>query len=214
MANTVKLFQSVQGYFHQMGIYPTRPNQAYSFNWTSFWIVFSMIVSFIPSTGYFFLKAQTIDEYLKTFYASSSTLAFLVCFLVNIWKMTVLFKLIASYEKFISKSNFYNSTIYIVKVPVSIAVIIRLNFTGARNSDLWIAYKGLNIAIERMSKFLHFLITRLTVVGLIIPSLLITITNYFIYDLGTESYYLSCPYLCVWKCKLWIFRAKICVCNV
>lgn len=72
-------------------------------------------------------------------------------------------------------------------------------FTETLNSDLWNSYEGVNMKIERISKALHFLITRFTVVGLMLPSLLYTIGNYFIYNLGPESYYLPCPLLYVWK---------------
>lgn len=52
--------------------------------------------------------------------------------------------------------------------------------------------------IERISKTFHLILTRITSVGLLLPSILITIGNYFILHLGTESYYLSCPLWFVW----------------
>lgn len=103
MANNVKLFQSVQEYFKTMGIFPTQPNQKYSFNLMSFFILLSMFMLLIPSMAFFLLKAETIEEYFDTFYASSSVLAYIVCFIVNIWKMTNLIELIKRYENSISK---------------------------------------------------------------------------------------------------------------
>lgn len=58
-------------------------------------------------------------------------------------------------------------------------------------------YSDLIDKIERMSKFFHFILTKLTVVGVVAPDLLITIGNYFIYDLGEQSYYLSAPMMYV-----------------
>lgn len=51
-------------------------------------------------------------------------------------------------------------------------------------------YSKLNEKIERMSNLVYLLIIKLTVPGVIIPGLLITIVNYFVYDLGDDSYFL------------------------
>lgn len=105
MSFNVKLFQSVQEYFQTMGIYPTQPNQKYSFNLMSFLILVSMLVFLVPSMAFFLLKAETIEEYYNTFYASSSVLAYIACFMVNVWKMTNLLDLIARYERNILRSK-------------------------------------------------------------------------------------------------------------
>lgn len=73
------------------------------------------------------------------------------------------------------------------------------NYTGSENLVLWRRFNELNVKIERLSRFLHFFLTKLTLIGLMSPSLLTTIGNYFIYDLGTESYYFSCPLWFVMK---------------
>lgn len=126
MAIKVKLFQSAQEYFHQMGIYPIQPNRKFAFNLTSFCILIAMIMLFIPSTAFFLLKAQTMDEYSDTFYTSSSMLAFIFCFLVNIWKMPKFAKLIEKCENYISKSNYFNSS-----------RILWFNFIRKRNFDFF-----------------------------------------------------------------------------
>ena len=105
MANTVKLFQSAQIYFIALGICPTKPNQKYAFNMTSFFVLFPMLLIFISTTTFFFLKAETIQEYSDTFYVSSTEFSFIVCFLVNIWKMTTILQLIEKYEEFVRKSK-------------------------------------------------------------------------------------------------------------
>lgn len=108
MAQNLKFFQSAQKYFNQMGIYPVEPPREFSFNFISFCILISMILHFIPSTAYFFAKAQTIDEYSDTFYTSSTMFSFIFCFLINVWKMGSLTKLITRYEKYISESKRLN----------------------------------------------------------------------------------------------------------
>lgn len=66
---------------------------------------------------------------------------------------------------------------------------------GSLDLNSWKSYNKLNVKIERMSEFFHFILTKLTIIGIMTPSLIITIDNYFIYDLGDESYYISCPML-------------------
>lgn len=50
-----------------------------------------------------------------------------------------------------------------------------------------------------MSRFFHLILTKLTVAAVVAPDVLITLGNYFIYDLGDESYFLSAPMMCVSK---------------
>lgn len=107
MAYTVTLFQSVQEYFQSMGIYPSQPNQKYAVNRMSFLILSSMVAIFIPSSAFFFLKAETYEESYTTFYISSTVLTYIGCFIVNIWKIAKVRELIARSEDFILKSNFF-----------------------------------------------------------------------------------------------------------
>lgn len=107
MAPTVTLFQSVQKYYQSMGIYPTLPNEKYSFNSMSVLILISMLVIFIPSSAFFFLKAETKEENFNTFYISSTVLTYICCFIINIWKITKVRELIARAENSISKSKLH-----------------------------------------------------------------------------------------------------------
>ena len=54
-------------------------------------------------------------------------------------------------------------------------------------------YIELNEKIEFICKLLHVVSVHLTVNGVMVPQLLITVINYFIYDLKDESYFLSFP---------------------
>lgn len=99
MANTIKLFQLTQVYFQI--IYPPKPNQKYSFNVMSFFILLSMIVIFISTATFFLFEAETVEEYSHTFYISCTEFGFAVCFLVNVWKMPNILQLIEDYEQYI-----------------------------------------------------------------------------------------------------------------
>lgn len=58
-------------------------------------------------------------------------------------------------------------------------------------------YVELNKKIELVYKVLRFIIMKFTYVGIIVPQLLITGVDYFVYDLREESFYLTCPVMCV-----------------
>lgn len=105
MANRIKFFCLTQIYFQTLGICPTNPNQKYSFNVTSFCILFSMILMITSTASFFFTKAETMEECLQSFYFSTTEFTFVMCFLVNIWKMPNILQLIGKYEEFIEKSE-------------------------------------------------------------------------------------------------------------
>lgn len=60
-----------------------------------------------------------------------------------------------------------------------------------------VMYTELNEKLERMSKFVYTVFVEASLAGLIIPPLLITLVNYFIYDLSEESYFLPTPVMYV-----------------
>lgn len=108
MANTLKLFQLAQAYYKTLGIYPTKPNQKYAFDLTSFLILFILLVDFISTVTFFFFTAETAQENSDSFYVSSSTFNFIVCFVINFWKMSNILQLIGKYDEFIQKSKLFH----------------------------------------------------------------------------------------------------------
>lgn len=114
MANAIRSFQSVQTFFKAIGIFPTQPHQKYSFNLVSFFILISLIVTFMSSAAFFLWGTESVDktqsEAFKqaSFYISSTNFGYVVCFLVNIWKMDVIIKNINDIDRIIEKSEFVN----------------------------------------------------------------------------------------------------------
>lgn len=51
-------------------------------------------------------------------------------------------------------------------------------------------YSNLCGKINLLENILKFLIFKLTIPGFVLPALIVTITNYFMYDLGDKSFYL------------------------
>ena len=71
-------------------------------------------------------------------------------------------------------------------------------FLGCGNSEISKrTFIKLNENIEKMSKWLHFIVGKLSIAGLLLPTLLITIVKYFILDFGDESFFLPTPILYV-----------------
>lgn len=54
-------------------------------------------------------------------------------------------------------------------------------------------YIKLNLKIEQISGILEFLLVKLSMAGIILTSVIITIRNYYFLDLGLESFYLPYP---------------------
>lgn len=48
-----------------------------------------------------------------------------------------------------------------------------------------------------MSEFLDFFLSKVAIAGFLPSALLLTLANYFVFDLGAESFYLPAPMLCV-----------------
>lgn len=77
-------------------------------------------------------------------------------------------------------------------------------FKGLHKAYAKCMYTALNEKIEQSSKWFHFAI-KLTVVLVIVPNLLISYINYFVYDLKEDSFILACPMM--WVLKKRIYRS-------
>lgn len=100
------------------------------------------------------------------------------------------------YESKISQRRFYPTAFFKMKIVLT---VLTINLTTESwNLLLLLKYHNLNVKIERMSGILHSLATKVSTVGIIMPSVLTTTYNYFILNLGHESYYLSYPLWFVW----------------
>lgn len=65
----------------------------------------------------------------------------------------------------------------------------KLTFTTGVDDPMSKAkYGDLNSKIELMSKFLHFILTKLTVLAVMAPSIIISFMDYYINDLGEDSF--------------------------
>lgn len=186
MAVQIELFQSFKRFNRMTGIHPSKPNQKYSSKLRSAVILLPLILANISSTAYLTFEAEAVAEYAQSFYISASELCFTIDFLAVKWGMKDIIQLIEIFQKFIQKSK-----LYLLKFePIEAELIHRNRFLLA--GPVQSKYKEINVKIERISKFFHFLLTKFTVAVIIFPCAIITIVNYFYFDLGNDSFYL--PY--------------------
>ena len=54
-------------------------------------------------------------------------------------------------------------------------------------------YCVLNSKIELASKIFNLFVVKFSMPGVVLPAFLLTIINYFMYNLGNDSYFLSLP---------------------
>lgn len=66
--------------------------------------------------------------------------------------------------------------------------------TGASNNlVLTNKYDGINAKIEWLSKWMHIFVVNVVIPAAVLPAFVATCINYFVYDLGEESYLLPSP---------------------
>lgn len=62
-------------------------------------------------------------------------------------------------------------------------------------------YGKMNATIERMSTICCTMLVKFTIPAIVITSTFLTLVDYFIFNLGDDSYILGMPILCVFKQK-------------
>ena len=184
MAGQVKLFQSVQTIYQTIGAISPKSNQIRSINSNTLFFGLSIMSMFISNCAFLFIKASTITEYGTSFYGFTSILMVFVDFILTIWQMPNISFLIAHFQDFIEKSKFIVDNKQINFAFTNFNLSIGLE----DDSTTLTTYSVLNEKIERFSKLLHFAVVKVTLAGATIPSILTALINYFILNLGDESY--------------------------
>lgn len=186
-----------------MGFYaPPQPNQMCELNCKNLFYILTQIVMLVPIAGFFIFKAESAYEYSTTAYMALTLASVILQLIIFLYKTESFRNLIGNYEQFIEKrerhfdiflgrkemrlQNFHNFPFYIFSTkkqgmeyrPKSVAM-----------------YMELNANIELVYKWIHFVLAEVDVVGITLPLLLLSNINYFIFDLGSESFVLPWPML-------------------
>lgn len=203
--NAMELYQSIRKYYFWIGINPPKLNQIYLYDLIKIFIFSSLTIAFVLVTGFFLFEAKSIVEYGLSFYISSSVLFVLLNLALTYFEMPNTLKLIERFEHFIELSkwaiNLKFTWSYIISTKKFVFSQMKTNSSswnisiGASNAISRCLYNELNVKIEHTSHLIYFGIVVLTFIGCMIPALLITMVNYFIFDLEEASFYLPFPAL-------------------
>lgn len=95
-----------------MSIHPTSQSRQnwHSINWGIIFIFVSLLQMFISSLAFLIFEADTVMDAGKSFYCADTTLWCANFYLIQMWKMPEILKLIENFEKFIEESK--SPTIY------------------------------------------------------------------------------------------------------
>lgn len=196
MADKLKLLQFTREVYQDMGIYPPHSIQKqHPVNWRNVFILFSLVQIFIVSLAYLIFEAESIVDAGFPFYVINTEFSCAIYYLTNLWKMPKILKLIECFEKFIVESKMWCDVI-----TFGTELKNRCNFQlelGIRNSGTSTKYDELAENIETVLKLFHVVLVKLSFIGISSSNLIVTTVNYFIFDLGDESYYLPTAVMCV-----------------
>lgn len=108
MAERLKLLQFIQSTYTGIGIYPPQSNQnRRSINWRKIFMLFSLMQILILSLAFLIFEAKTVIEAGFPFFVVNTELCCTVYYLINMWEMPKILKVIENFEKFVEESEFW-----------------------------------------------------------------------------------------------------------
>lgn len=100
----MKLFRRVQMYFRVFGFHaPSSANQNCKLSRKNWCVLFVYVGMFVSVSGYLIFKASTVYEYGISFLTSITLIHILADFVIIIWEIANISKIIEKYEDFITK---------------------------------------------------------------------------------------------------------------
>lgn len=189
----IKSFQFTRNYYQTSGIYTPQANHSYSLNAKVLLNVFLFAALVTASFAYLLFKANSIGESAYSYCMSITLLWCTLLMTADTLKIPNILQLIEKYDEFIHKrKSAAIIALFFVNYPTQI--------TGSLNTEsskMTLKYAELIEKIERMTGIFYFSLAKVSVSGSFLPAFLITVVNYFIYDLGDKSFYLTVPVMYV-----------------
>lgn len=106
MVGPIRLFQSLRGYYQMMGIYsPESSNQRYSINGRNSFFLFCYTQLLISSVLFLLFEAETTLEFGAAIYALLAESFCIWYFLMKMWRMPRILRLIDGFDAFMEKSK-------------------------------------------------------------------------------------------------------------
>lgn len=102
--NNIKILQLVRHNCAAFGfsLYQST-TQKYPINWKSLQAIFLICLAFYCSCAYFFLEANTFEEYTSSAYVSMTLMLIIALYLIFIWKNQSMAQLLHNVEKIVNE---------------------------------------------------------------------------------------------------------------
>lgn len=184
----MELFQSVRQFWQTMGIKPPHPNQIHPFNARNLIFILSLTTMCASSMAFLLFQANISIEYGMCSFTSLSGVCMLLDVLITIWRMPIIIEMIDVCEEFIKMSEYWQFTfkaLWFESTP-----FIRLTCVKIGLKKQWVShavYIEVIEKIEKMSKFIHFALFKMSFGSGVLVLLLGPMFNYFILDMGADS---------------------------
>lgn len=197
-AKPIKFFRIIREYYQTIGLYSSETNSNQFLNAKVLILTCSYIPFLFGLIGFLF-KAKTIGDLAFSYCGSLTIVLVIFSTMVNALKIPNIFILIDQYDEFIRKSELeyrmnhlnFISILFIDHTIFSFFSFLEILIS---NSDaVGHKYRKLNEKIEQISELTHFGMIKLGAPLAMFPALPITVLNYFVYDLGDDSYFLPAP---------------------
>lgn len=101
----IKLFRSVRKSYGTLGVYSFESNRFFTFNWKILFTALFIILMLISVISFALFQAKSVPDYGISCHLCLSETYALNNFLLTVWHVPKIFKLIKHFEKFIKHSK-------------------------------------------------------------------------------------------------------------
>lgn len=188
----MKIFQSVQAYFAQLGISPQSQSvKRHSFDMKNVMIFVSIAGAFVVCSLFLVFEANDFKEYSNCFFSTITFLMGIFDYAIHVWKMKELFHFIKKFEHFIQRSKYSLFVIiFFYSKFSSFSPLLLLFHLGLIKSNAKEIYEKSNERIEKWSKIMYSVMMKITLPIMMVSMPMIGYVMYFTTDLGDEAFQL------------------------
>lgn len=186
---TMKIFQSVQTYFAQLGIEPqSQFGRKFPFELENVVIIVFTSVTFLLCCLFISIEASNFKEYSNCAFSIVTFFMGTFDFAIHVWKMEELFQFIKKLEHFIQKSKYFlKRKEFFGFEKLSIFIYRYLGLAKPTSREM---YEKSNAKIEKWSKIVHSAMMIVTLPCIMVSILVAGYVMYFITDAGVEAFQL------------------------
>lgn len=205
----MKIFESTIEFLAFLGI--TSDDSPFNLRALSTLLTFCIMVTLISS--YLFFEAETFEAYTESIYLTSLICAIFVTYIILIWNKDNAFQFIDYWEK-IAETSKYLSCRYMLKKRnlfwqhectmklhtefffgkfIDLERNIEYIISGSKNAASTAIYVNIIDKVERLSRFIHIILLKVTVPCSIVPKFIVCFYLYFTTDKGNDAFELPFP---------------------